>query len=206
MRSCTARASAIGREAVDRDAAARRHQIAGEQADEGGLAGAVRAEQTERLARLDAQVERPRARRGRRSAARAPSPRPSRRAEAARSQSLQRSEVVGPRLGDAARLADHDARHAQAREREGHRHAVVVVGVDRGAAQRAGLDRQPVRAGRGARAELAEFALERRQAVGLLDAQVRDVLDARRRRARRARRPRARAPRRETRSCRLRCR
>ena len=46
-----------GRESVDADLAARGHEIPGDQADHGGLAGAVGAEQTERLARRDREVE-----------------------------------------------------------------------------------------------------------------------------------------------------
>jgi hypothetical protein len=46
------------RDAVHLDRALARQEIAGEQADHRGLARAVRAEQPERLAGLDAQVER----------------------------------------------------------------------------------------------------------------------------------------------------
>jgi hypothetical protein len=84
-------------EAVDRDAAARRHQVPGEQSDEGGLAGAVRAEQAERLARLDAQVD------AGEGGAVAEAPRQRRRFDrrAVRSRSLTVAparEVAGPRL------------------------------------------------------------------------------------------------------------
>jgi hypothetical protein len=46
-----------GREAIDADVAARRHEPAGDTADERRLAGAVGAEQPEGLAGLDAQVD-----------------------------------------------------------------------------------------------------------------------------------------------------
>jgi len=57
---------------------------------------------------------------------------------------LQVGEEVGIGLGDAAGILDDDARYFEADQRHAHGHAVVVVGLDLGAAQTPRHDAQPV--------------------------------------------------------------
>ena len=58
--------------------------------------------------------------------------------------SCQIVEELGIGLRRAARVANHHARLPQSHQRQAHRHAVVVVGVDPGLAKRCGRDRKPV--------------------------------------------------------------
>ena len=91
-------------------------------------------------------------------------------------------EVIGEGLGDAARIVDAH-RNTDRSERETHRDAVIVVGVDgrRTQAARCGrLDAQPVGALLDPGAELDDFGRHRAQAVGLLDAPAADVAQDRR--------------------------
>ena len=74
-----------------------------------------------------------------------------------------------------------DAGHGEADDRGGVGHPVVGVRLEDRAAQRPGLDLQPVRALGDLGAERAQFAGERGEPVGLVAADVADAAQPRRR-------------------------
>src|SRR5438045_9741785 len=60
----------------------------------------------------------------------------------ASAQRLQALEIARKGLLDAARVTDPHPGHLEADEREAHRHAVVVVGLDFSTVNRGGLDNE----------------------------------------------------------------
>src|SRR5271166_4231780 len=85
-------------------------------------------------------------------------------------ETLERLEVIRPSLRHTTWVANHDAGNPKTRQGERHGHAMVVIGIDGSPMQGAGLDEEPIRPRPGPRAELAEFPLESRQSIRLLDA------------------------------------
>src|SRR5579871_5214386 len=79
----------------------------------------------------------------------------------------------------AARVLNHDSRHFQADQSQAHRHAVVFVGFDLGAMQRARRNSQTVGELLHFRAELAKFSGKSVNTVGLFMADMRDVANPR---------------------------
>ena len=88
----------------------------------------------------------------------------------------QRGEL-GHRLGDGADVLDDQAGHDQPEHRRGHDHAVVGVGVEGAAVQRAGRDPQPVVGLVDPGAEAGQLGAQGREPVGLVPADVGDPAD-----------------------------
>src|SRR5206468_6530872 len=97
------------------------------------------------------------------------------------SQRLQTPKKFGERLGDAPRIADTNSRYAKADEREAHRHAVIVVGLDFAAVNHGGLDHELIVRLAKVDAQPRELARHGGDAVRLLPAGMPDAADPGRR-------------------------
>src|SRR5690606_35720093 len=91
----------------------------------------------------------------------------------------EHAEILWAGLVHAFWIVDAHATVAQRNQREAHRHAVIVVGVDRCRTQPCGRhDVQIVGTLLDRRTNLAQFDRHRRETVGFLDAPARDVAQA----------------------------